>query len=45
MSEARYLSDITLCAADSRQDMAVIFTTRERGRLLIIKKTDIRLAH
>ena len=45
MSEARYSSDVPLCAADSRQDTAVIFTTRERGRLLIIKKTDVRLAH
>ena len=42
MSEARYSSDVPLCAADSRQDMAAVFAlglgVRGKERLPVIEE-------
>lgn len=45
VSEARSLSDTLLCAADDKQDTAIISATWGRRRLPYIEGIDIRWAH
>ena len=44
MSEARSWSSTPPCVADSRQDMAAVFTPSRRGRLPVIGEIDVKLA-
>ena len=45
MSEARSWSNTPWCAADGRVDMVAVFTPRGRGRLPVIGRFDVGLAH
>ena len=45
MSEIRSWSDTPLCAADGGQDMAAVFASGGRRRLLVKGGIDIRWAH
>ena len=44
MSEAKSWSNTPPCVADSRQDMAAVFTPSRRGRLPVIGEIDVKLA-